>query len=183
MSSSITFRIRHATGFRSDANASHPSRNASSGIEPPPANGSTTSGASSPCAACTRLRPTNKQVGRMRRHVPVGERAYEPQQCLPQFCVVRRRLSVLHSGSPAPAVFERLRNSCRIARLWQTRKRGAALHGSTPAAGAPTTGAASGRMFTPLADGLLPRRVLRHDNAMGKSSFGESVCTDLGIIG
>ena len=43
---------------RSLANASHPSRSASSGIEPPPANGSTTSGASSPCAAWTSLRPT-----------------------------------------------------------------------------------------------------------------------------
>ena len=59
-SSSITFRIRHDTGFRSLANASQPRRNASSGIEPPPANGSTTSGASSPCAAFTSARLTRR---------------------------------------------------------------------------------------------------------------------------
>ena len=62
MSSSITFRIRQATGLRSLANASHPSRSASSGIEPPPANGSTTSGGSSPYAAFTRARLTSRYV-------------------------------------------------------------------------------------------------------------------------
>ena len=44
MSSSITLRMRQATGLRSLAKASQPRRNASSGIEPPPANGSTTKG-------------------------------------------------------------------------------------------------------------------------------------------
>ena len=62
ISSSIVFRIRHATGLRSLANASHPSRNASKGIDPPPANGSTTKGISSPCAALTKERLTPRWV-------------------------------------------------------------------------------------------------------------------------
>ena len=61
MSSSITLRIRHATGLRSLANASQPRRSASRGIEPPPANGSTTSGGSPPCAARTRSRHTARK--------------------------------------------------------------------------------------------------------------------------
>ena len=42
--SSITLLSRTATGFRSVANASAPIRKASTGMAPPPANGSTTSG-------------------------------------------------------------------------------------------------------------------------------------------
>ena len=60
MSSSITLRIKQATGFRSLANASQPTRNASNGMEPPPANGSTTKGGSSPCAAFTNARLVSK---------------------------------------------------------------------------------------------------------------------------
>jgi hypothetical protein len=63
MSSSSTFRIRHATGFRSLANASQPTRNASSGIEPPPAKGSTTSGGPSGYAARTSPRATSRKAG------------------------------------------------------------------------------------------------------------------------
>ena len=44
MYSSKTLLSSTATGFRSLAKASAPTRSASSGIEPPPANGSTTSG-------------------------------------------------------------------------------------------------------------------------------------------
>ena len=40
----MVFRIKHATGLRSLANASQLKRIASSGIDPPPANGSTTNG-------------------------------------------------------------------------------------------------------------------------------------------
>lgn len=50
-----------ATGFRSLANASHPTRNASRGIEPPPANGSTTTGDPSSYEALTSARLTSRK--------------------------------------------------------------------------------------------------------------------------
>ena len=59
---SITFRIRQTTGLRSLASASQPSRSVSNGIEPPPANGSTTRGDSSPWAAFTKPRLTSRYV-------------------------------------------------------------------------------------------------------------------------
>lgn len=60
MSSSIVLRIKHATGFKSLANASQPNRSASSGIDAPPAKGSTTSGGSSQCAAFTNPREASR---------------------------------------------------------------------------------------------------------------------------
>ena len=48
--------MNHATGFRSAASTSHPSRIASSGIAPPPANGSSTRGARPPKASRTSSR-------------------------------------------------------------------------------------------------------------------------------
>ena len=60
MSSSITLRMRQATGLRSLAKASQPSLRASSGMEPPPAKGSTTRGVCSGWAAWTNPRPVSK---------------------------------------------------------------------------------------------------------------------------
>ena len=58
----MVLRIIQVTGFRSLANASQASRSASNGIEPPPAKGSTTSGAYSVCAAFTNPRPASRNV-------------------------------------------------------------------------------------------------------------------------
>ena len=55
--------MRHATGLRSPAKASHPKRSAYKGIEPPPAKGPTTKSASPGCAAHTRERPVSKYSG------------------------------------------------------------------------------------------------------------------------
>ena len=60
MSSSITLRIRQATGFRSLAKASQPSLRASRGMDPPPAKGSTTRGVCSGWAAWTSPRLVSK---------------------------------------------------------------------------------------------------------------------------
>ena len=63
MSSNMTLRMRQATGLRSLAKASQPSRSASSGMEPPPAKGSTTRGVSSGWAARTSARPASRYSG------------------------------------------------------------------------------------------------------------------------
>lgn len=54
--------MRQATGLRSLAKASQPSLSASSGIDPPPAKGSTISGGSEPRAAFTSARLTSRYV-------------------------------------------------------------------------------------------------------------------------
>jgi hypothetical protein len=60
--------MRQATGFKSLANASQPSRNASNGIEPPPAN---VRGFHQPAA--------NLKKGRVTRSVPVRKIADESE--------------------------------------------------------------------------------------------------------
>ena len=67
-----------ATGFRSLAKASQPSRSASIGMEPPPANGSTASGGSSGMCGAHECAP-RLNVLIVRRVVPVREVGDESQ--------------------------------------------------------------------------------------------------------
>ena len=69
--------MRQATGFRSLAKASHPSRSASSGIDPPPAKGSTTKGVSSGWAAFTSPRAISRYV----RFDELSQSAKSPMKC------------------------------------------------------------------------------------------------------
>lgn len=99
--------MNHATGLRSAATASHPSRIASSGIAPPPANGSSTRGARPPNAS--RSLPG---TGRARPRPPPRSRVPSAgfRLAFPSGPVPRRQLP----GRTAPA--PRFRPSVRAVR-------------------------------------------------------------------
>ena len=99
MYSSTTLLSSTATGLRSLAKASAPTRSASSGIEPPPANGSTTSGrvpGSPPRASWAAWveRAAGVQVLADGRVVPVGEVGDEVEQGEPELVQMGRVVRV-----------------------------------------------------------------------------------------
>ena len=101
--------------------------------------------------------PAHLQVGRMRRHVPIGERPDEPQQRLPQFLVALRRLP--HGAQDLSRLpLERLR-AAGVARVRQQQRQ---QHRSAGCQRPPRPPQMQRRRM-PVANRLLPRRVLRHD--------------------
>ncbi len=108
------------------------------------------------------------QVGRMRRHVPVGERADEPEQRLLQLRIVLRRLP---NGAQdlCRLPFEPLR-TMRVARVRQQQRQQYCPARRQRPARPPQMQ----RRRMPVADRFLPRRVLRH-NGDGKVHLGQAL--------
>ena len=96
------------------------------------------------------------QVGRMRRHVPVGERPDEPQQRLPQLVVVLRRLP--HGAQGLSRLPLEWLWTAHVARIRQQQCQQHHAAGRQR----PTRPPEMQRRRMPVADRLFPRRVLRH---------------------
>ena len=157
MSSSITLRIRQATGLRSLANASQPSRRPPAGssrrqrTDPRPA------AAPRACAAFTSA-AADLEVGAVRARSQFAKSAMNLSSALRRSSSVVPGVAAGDLPQELPRLRLELRRAQRIARV-RPEERRAAPPGTTPADAAPTRDAAC-RM--PVTDRLLPRRVPRH---------------------
>ncbi len=166
MSSSMNLRTRQATGLRSLAKASQPSRSASKGIEPPPAKGSTTSGVSSGWAARTNARPVSK-------YSALAELSQLAKSAMNRSSVRRSPSSVATSASQPDA---RLRMASRVARAPSLNNTGqCGSHGS-----------GSNSAMSTARDDASGRRAhhkCRVDGCPCRIDFSRAACRDTSAIG
>ena len=128
--SSVQVRRNHATGLTSAAVAAHPSRIASSGIAPPPANGSSTRGGRPPYAS--RMRPRNQSRSGLSSRF----------QCRTPPRVDRRRRATVR---PAAFSSSTVSTTCPAIRRWIARRSSGSSGSGSSVAISAARHAASGR--------------------------------------